>query len=333
MARRGPSRICRPPGRPGRQRPDRDHRRGVLRADPGDDPQPGPRGPDPQLHPLAAKPPGHDGSRHVGSRTGLGTGIHPRPGQRRHRVHDSRRLPFQDGRPDRFATPGLPDHRRRRLRAERLPRQRETAVHDSLCLARGNDRPPGLALRAAAGSGLLVRRRRREVRHLAGNEEARLRGRLALPVFRRPGGQPELAADHHAFGSDRQRAAGGQGLPARLQLSRDDRMGLAYGAVGRVPADHARDARRRPADGLAAVCGRRLLAELQAEVSRGRRDVLPHDDGQPAVARGDRRRRRRASSSRRPARNFIGRSATAATGTGPSAASTCRTSGTRSIVR
>ena len=331
MARRGPSRVCRPPGRPGRQGPHRDHRRGLLRADPGHDPQPRPRRPDPQLLPLAAKPPGHDRPRHVGPRTGLGAGLHPRPGQRRHRVHDSRRLPFQDGRADRFAASGLPDHRGRRPRAERLPRQREAAVHDSLCLARRNDRPPGLALGAAARGGLPVRRRRREVRHLAGNEEARLRGRLALPLLRRPGGQPELAPGDHALGDDRQRAAGGQGLPARLQLSRDDRMGPADRAVGRVRADHARDARRRPADGLAAVRGRRLLAELQAEVSRGRRDVLPHDDGQPPLARGDRRRRRRASSSRRPARSSIGRSATAATGTGPSAAFICRTCATRSI--
>ena len=36
---------------------------------------------------------------------------------------------------------------------------------------------------------------------------------------------------------------------------------------------------------------RRLLAELQGEVSRSRRDVLPHDDGQPPLA-GDARRGR-----------------------------------------
>ena len=97
----------------------------------------------------------------------------------------------------------------------------------------------GAAFRAAARRDLPLRRRRREVRHLAGDEEARLRGRLAHAVLRRAGCQPELAADNDAFGGDRKRAAGGQGLPARLQLPRDDRMGIADRAVDRIRADYA----------------------------------------------------------------------------------------------
>ncbi len=49
-----------------------------------------------KLHPLAAKPARHDRPRHVDARTGLGAIVRPRPGRRRHRVHDPRRLPFQE---------------------------------------------------------------------------------------------------------------------------------------------------------------------------------------------------------------------------------------------
>ncbi len=45
--------------------------------------------------------------------------------------------------------------------------------------------------------------------------------------------------DHDAFGGDRKRAAGGQDLSARLQLPRNDRMGIADRAVGRIRADYA----------------------------------------------------------------------------------------------
>ena len=43
-----------------------------------------------------------------------------------------------------------------------------------------------------------VRRRRREVRHLARDEEARLQRRLAAAVLRRAAGQPRLAQGRHA---------------------------------------------------------------------------------------------------------------------------------------
>ena len=48
------------------------------------------------------------------------------------------------------------------------------------------------------GAVAVLRRRRREVRHLAGNEEARLRERLADAVLRRAGRQSQLAAGHDA---------------------------------------------------------------------------------------------------------------------------------------
>ena len=44
---------------------------------------------------------------------------------------------------------------------------------------------------------------------------------------------------------------------------------------------------------IAPLRARRLLAELQGEVSRSRRDVLADDDGQPPAASRDRRRRPR----------------------------------------
>ena len=83
---------------------DRNSRRGVFRADPGDDSLVGPRRPNPQLHPLPAKPPGRHRPRRLGSRAGLGAVVRPRPGRRRHRIHDPRRFPFQVRRPERFAT-------------------------------------------------------------------------------------------------------------------------------------------------------------------------------------------------------------------------------------
>ena len=85
----------------------------------------------------------------------------------------------------------------------------------------------------------------------------------------------------------------------------------------------------------ASVCPRRLLAQLQSEVSRSRRNVLPHDDRQPPLA-GDLAARPPASRSTpncssRPAPSYTAASAIAATGTGPSAASICRTFATPSI--
>ena len=87
----------------------------------------------------------------------------------------------------------------------------------------------------------------------------------------------------------------------------------------------------RPAlAGAEAVPARRFLAELQSEVSRIRRDVQPDDDGQPAIGASRRSPGPRASWSSKPASSFIAANATAATGTGRSAASICPTSATPS---
>ena len=235
-----------------------------------------PHRPDPQLHPLAAKPPGGHGPRHVGARARLGAVVHPRPGRRRHRIHGARRLPLQVRRPDRVATDRPLADRGRGPRALGVPRQRAAPLHDPLRRSPQQtiDYLAKIAERAPRRGGRL-RRRRREVRHLAGNQETRLRRRLAGAVLRRPGAEPAVDPSDHAGRGVRQRAAGGQDLPARLQLPRDDRMGAAHRAAGRVRADRARDAGRSALAGAAAVRPRRLLAELQGEVSRSRRNVLP----------------------------------------------------------
>ena len=135
---------------------------------------------------------------------------------------------------------------------------------------------------------------------------------------------------HHAQRGDRSRAAAGQDLPARGQLPRDDRVGAARGAHQPVRGRPARAGARRPVGHDQAVRPRRLLAELQGEVSRNQRDVRPDADGQPPPAGDGRRAAPRASSSTRPGWSCTAASATAATGTARSAASTCRTCATPS---
>ncbi len=130
----------------------------------------------------------------------------------------------------------------RRPVAVGVSRQRAAALHDPLRRAAADDRLPGQDGRRAPQRGRRLRRRRREVRHLAGNEETRLRRRLAGAVLRRPGCKTALDPGDHAGRGVRQRAAGGQDLPARLQLPRDDRMGVAGRAAGRVRADRPRNA-------------------------------------------------------------------------------------------
>ena len=75
-------------------------------------------------------------------------------------------------------------------------------------------------------------------------------------------------------------------------------------AVDGIRAGVARVAGRAALAAAAAVRSRRLLAKLQDEVSGSQRDVFPHDDGQPAVARGRRRGGRPANWSMRPARSL-----------------------------
>ena len=118
--------------RVGRAGADRDPRRGLFRADPGDDSLVRPRRPNPQLHPLAAKPPGRHDPRLLGAGTRLGAVVRPRPGRRRHRIHRARRFPLQVRRPDRVATDRPPADRGRRARAVGVPRQRAAALPDSV---------------------------------------------------------------------------------------------------------------------------------------------------------------------------------------------------------
>ena len=115
---------------------------------------------------------------------------------------------FKMARPDRFATPGLFDHRRRRSRAKRLPRQRESLRY-TIPFGSPEETIGHLAWLSEQRPGAVC---------LFGDDGEKFgtwpetkstftRERLALPVFRRPGGQPELASGYHARGDDRQRAA------------------------------------------------------------------------------------------------------------------------------
>ena len=169
---------------------------------------------------------------------------------------------------DRVAIDRPSADRRRGPRALGVPRQRAAPLHDSVCLAPADDRLSGQAGRRAARCDGRFRRRRRKVRHLARNQETRLRRRLARSILRRLGAEPALDSSDHAGRGVRQRAAGGQDLSARLQLSRNDRMGVAARTARRVRTDRPRDAERSSLDGAAAVRPRRFLAELPREVSR-----------------------------------------------------------------
>ena len=140
--RRPSSGVRRPARQAGRPGPDRDHRRPVLRADPGDAPFARPRRTDPQLHQLAREPPGGRGPRHVDARTRLGAVLHPRPGRSGHRIHRAGRFPFQECRPGRVAIGRPFPHRGRRPRDVDLPGQRAAPLPDPLRVARANDRVP-----------------------------------------------------------------------------------------------------------------------------------------------------------------------------------------------
>ena len=132
----------------------------------------------------------------------------------------------------------------------------------------------GTRCRAASRRGRRLRRRRREVRHLAGNEEARLRRRLAAPVSstcswptkagsNRPrlaeaiDNTPPVGKIYLPDGSYREMTE--WALPTE-QLAEYEQVRHEMEHDPRWPRDRA-------------VRARRLLAELQGEVSRSRRDV------------------------------------------------------------
>ena len=202
VARRAPSGVPRPPRARSCSRADRNRRRRVLRADPDDDSAARSRRADQHLH-------------RRGSNNRLGAEVRGMWMPERVweqsltsdlaaagiEVHGARRLPLQERRPRRRPTARLLRDRRRRPRAGGLPRQRAAAVHDSVRARRTQTIDYlGQHRRAAPGRGRRVRRRRREVRHLARHQEARLRRRLAAAVLRRAGRQ-------QATGSTRPRSA------------------------------------------------------------------------------------------------------------------------------
>ena len=231
MDRRPSPRVHRPAGEVGGRAPDRDSRRGLLRADPGNDPLSGPDRTDSRLLALAAKPSRRHRPRSVDAGTRLGAILRPRPGRRRHRIHRPGRLPLPLCRAGAVATDRpLPD-RGRRPPALGLPRQRTAPLPDSVRRPAADDRLSGPDVRAEPERGGRLRRRRREVRRLAGDQQARLPKRLAGAVFPGPGRQPAVDQRDHAGRGAGQRAAGRQDISAHVQLSRDDRMG----AAGREP--------------------------------------------------------------------------------------------------
>ena len=182
--------------------------------------------------------------------------------------------------------------------------------------------------------GRRLRRRRREVRHLAGDEEARLRRRLAGAVLRRPGGQPGLDPGDHAGRGGRQRAAGRQDLPARWQLPRDDRMGAAAPSSWSSTSGSAHEMEHDPRwPALRRFVRGGFWRNFKVKYPEADEMYARHDDGQPPAAGAldaAAAAIRRPSWSSRPAPSSIAASATAATGTGRSAASTCRTCATPS---
>ena len=139
----------------------------------------------------------------------------------------------------------------------------------------------------------------------------------------------------HAGRGGRQRAAGRQDLPARQQLPRDDRMGPAGRAAGRVRADRGTrctDDPRWPSLRPFVRGGfwrnfKVKYPEADEMYSRMMMVSRRLQETLDAAAAGD---RSTASWSSRPGPNSIAASATAATGTAPSAASTCRTCATPS---
>ena len=102
-----------------------------------------------------------------------------------------------------------------------------------------NGRLSGPDGRAKPERGGRIRRRRREVRRLAGNAQARVSRRLARPLLHRFGRKSVVDQRNHAGRGVRQRAAGRKGISARLQLPRDDRMGAAGRKPDRVRPDFA----------------------------------------------------------------------------------------------
>ena len=127
-----------------------------------------------------------------------------------------------------------------------------------------------------------LRRRRREVRRLAGDVSPLLRTRLAAPLLRRAARQSPLDSTLHVFAGAGRDEAGGTHLSAGRQLSRDDRVGLAAVALERLSRPGRRIAARSPLGPAATLPPRRQLAQLQGALSGNAGDVRAHAASQPA---------------------------------------------------
>ena len=148
-------------------------------------------------------------------------------------------------------------------------------------------RIPAQAGRAPARLDHRLRRRRREVRVLAQDLRSCLSERLAESLLRHAAGEPRLAGDDDLRAGPGRLAPLREGLPAGRLVSGDDGVVAVAGGAGCVSpgvAPAGRDARCRR--DRAVLPAWRLLAELQGEVCRMRRDVCPDDDGL-APAGGD----------------------------------------------
>ncbi len=110
------------------------------------------------------------------------------------------------------------------------------------------------------------------------------------------GAQPELDPSDHAGRSARQRAAAGQDLSARGQLPRDDRVGAAGRAAGRVRRACAHEMEHDPRwPRLARFVRGGFWRNFKVKYPEADEMYCPHDDGQPPPASGHRERRPRSS--------------------------------------
>ena len=169
-----------------------------------------------------------------------------------------------------------------------------------------------------------LRRRRREVRLLARDARPCLQERLAAPVLRHAASATAMDPGHDVGRAVDQRSPAGKiYLPDACYREMTE---WALPADQLVEYERGRHEMEHDPHWSVVVSGSstgRLLAQLQGEVPRKRRDVHPHADGQPAAA-GAERPGTMPNWWPRPVASSIGASAIAATGTVRLAASICR---------
>ena len=169
--------------------------------------------------------------------------------------------------------------------AVRLPGQRAAALLDSVPRAAGDDRlsprrlPSSSRARWSSSATTAKSSAAGPARKSTSTTNGWLRRFFDALVANR-----DWLQRRDADRSARASAAARQDLPSRGQLPRNDRVGAARRAAGRIRRICGTTGARRPLAANRAVRARRLLAELQGEVSRNQRNVRPHADGQPAAA-------------------------------------------------